>query len=47
LVVLGSNIWPVVRDHAAAISAEVGTATPGSYHFIEMRLPPKRRRDGG
>jgi hypothetical protein len=47
LVVLGSNIWPVVRDHAAAISAEVDAATPGSYHFIEMRLPPKRRRDGG
>ena len=47
LVVLGSNIWPVVRDHGAAIAAKVAAATPGSYEFIEMPLPPKRRRDGG
>jgi hypothetical protein len=47
LVVLGSNIWPVVRDHGAAIAAKVDTATPGSYDFIEMPLPPKRRRDDG
>ena len=47
LVVLGSNIWPVVRDHRAAIAAKVGAATPGSYEFIELPLPPKRRRDGG
>jgi hypothetical protein len=46
LVVLGSNIWPVVRDHGAAIAAKVDAATPGSYQFIEMP-PPKRRRDGG
>ena len=46
LVVLGSNIWPVVRDHGAAIVAKVDAATPGSYQFIEMP-PPKRRRDGG
>jgi hypothetical protein len=39
LVVLGSNIWPVVRDHGAAIA--------GGYEFIEMPLPPKCRRDGG
>ena len=47
LVVLGSNIWPVVRDHGAAIAAEVDAATPGSYQFIEMPLPPKRRRGDG
>ena len=47
LVVLGSNIWPVVRDHGAAIAAKVDAATPGSHEFIEMPLPPKRRRDGG
>ena len=46
LVVLGSNIWPVVRDHEAAITAGVDAATPGSYGFIEMPLPPKRRRNG-
>ena len=41
LVVLGSSIWPVVRKHAAAITASVDTATPGNYEFIEMPLPPK------
>lgn len=46
LVVLGSNIWPVVRDHAAAITARVDDANVGSYAFIEMPLPPRRRRDG-
>jgi hypothetical protein len=48
LVVLGSNIWPVVREHGAAIQAKVAAATPGGYEFIEMPLPPKPRRgDGG
>jgi hypothetical protein len=45
LVVLGSNIWPLVRDREGAISAKVDAATPGSYDFIEMPLPPKRQRD--
>ncbi len=44
LVVLGSNIWPIVRDHEKAIAAKVSAATPGSYCFLEM-LTPKRRRD--
>ena len=44
LVVLGSNIWPIVRDHGATIAATVDSATPGSYDFIEMPLPPKRRK---
>ena len=44
LVVLGSNIWPVVRKHGAAITARVDAATPGSYAFIEMPLPPKPQR---
>jgi hypothetical protein len=43
LVVLGSNIWPVVRKHGAAITASVDATTPGSYDFIEMPLPPKPR----
>ena len=46
LVVLGSNIWPVVRQHSAAITARVDGATPGGYDFIEMPLPPKPRRSG-
>ena len=46
LLVLGSNIWPLVRDYAAAIAAAVDTATPGSYTFIEIPLPPKSRMNG-
>ena len=42
LVVLGSNIWPIVRNHGAEITAKAGAATPGSFEFIEMLLPPKR-----
>lgn len=41
LIVLGSNIWPIVRNHQAAIAAAVGAAAPGSYCFLEMPLPPK------
>ena len=44
LVVLASNIWPVVRQYGAAITAKVDAATLGSYVFIEMPLPPKPRR---
>ena len=42
LVVLGSNIWPIVRDHQAEISAAIDSATPGGYCFIEMPVPPRR-----
>jgi hypothetical protein len=47
LVVLGSNIWPVVRDYGPSITAKVDAATPGSYAFIEMPVPPRPRRNGG
>jgi hypothetical protein len=47
LVVLGSNIWPVVQRHRAAIAAGVNEATPGRHRFIEMPLPPKARRSKG
>ena len=43
LVVMGSNIWPIVRNHEAAIREQVDDAVPGSYAFIDMPLPPKRR----
>jgi hypothetical protein len=43
LVVLGSNIWPVVPSHGPAIAAKVDAAKPGSYDLIEMLLPPKPR----
>lgn len=44
LIVLGSNIWPIVRDHGATIMATVNAAKAGTYHFIEMALPPRRRK---
>jgi hypothetical protein len=43
LIVLGSNIWPIVEQHSAAITAAVGSAIPGRHSFIEMPLRPKRR----
>ncbi len=47
LVVLGSNIWPVIRQHSAVIMARVDAAKFGSYDFIEMPLPTKPRRSSG
>lgn len=38
LVVLGSNIWPVVQASESAVAASVRVAVTGSYAFIEM--PP-------
>jgi hypothetical protein len=43
LVVLGSNIWPIVAKHGKLITARVDRARAGSYDFIEMPLPPKPR----
>ena len=45
LVVLGSNIWPIVSNHEAEITAIADAATPGSFAFREMPLPPKQRRN--
>ncbi len=44
LVVLGSNIWPIVRNHGTLLTAAADAATPGSYSFIEMVVPPKPRQ---
>jgi predicted nuclease of predicted toxin-antitoxin system len=44
VVVLGSNIWNVVRNYAAAIAAAVVKAAPGSYETIAMPIPPRPRR---
>jgi hypothetical protein len=41
LVVLGSNIWPIVRTHRTKIAVKVDAAGVGSYTFIEMPLPLK------
>ena len=47
LVVLGSNIWPLVRNYGATIADRVDVSMPGGYEFIEMPLPPKPRRRTG
>lgn len=41
LVILGSNIWPIVRNYPAEIALAVGALRVGSSSFIEMPLPPK------
>jgi FixJ family two-component response regulator len=41
IVVLGSNIWPIVRSHETEIAASVSAAKPGSYDFVEMPIPKK------
>jgi hypothetical protein len=43
VLVLGSNIWPIVRNHGEAIASKVDGATPGSHGFIETPFPPKPR----
>jgi hypothetical protein len=44
LLVLGSNIWPSVCPKIAEIAAALKRVTPGSFEFIEIDPPPKRRR---
>ena len=46
LVVLGSNIWPGVRPKVAEIAAALKRVSAGSFEFIEIAPPPKRRRLG-
>lgn len=43
-VILGSNIWPVVRNYAAAIADAVDEATPGVCRIVEMKLPKKPQK---
>ena len=44
LVVLGSNIWPIVRNHRGGIQAAIEKSTPGSYLLVEMPLPKKPQK---
>lgn len=43
-IVLGSNIWPVVRSYRQAIANALQKVTPGSLQFIEMTLPKKPQK---
>jgi len=44
LVVLGSNIWGVVRNHGLAIAAAVERSTAGGCETIVMPIPTKIRK---
>jgi hypothetical protein len=44
LLVLGSNIWPVVREHEAAIRALLETAGPGFCMFLDMTHANRQRK---
>jgi predicted nuclease of predicted toxin-antitoxin system len=44
LVVLGSNIWPIVRKHEELIRAQINSAKPGSYVFLEMPIQMRPQR---
>ena len=44
MVVLGSNIWPSVRQKVGEIASAFTRVSPGSFEFIEIASPPKRRR---
>jgi len=43
LVVLGSNIWPLVQGYQSAIVAAVDAAEPGTYQSIEIPVPPRQQ----
>ncbi len=44
MVVLGSNIWPSVRQKVVEITSALAKVSSGSFEFIEIAPPPKRRR---
>ncbi|MBI4909736.1 MAG: hypothetical protein HY820_39325 [Acidobacteria bacterium] len=43
LVVLGSNIWPAVQTRLSEIQKALDKARHGSFEFIEIRAPVRRR----
>jgi hypothetical protein len=43
MVVLGSNIWPSVKSRITDIAPALNRALPGSFEFIEIAPPQKRR----
>ena len=44
LVVLSTNNWNHIRDHAVAILSAIDCAAPGSYQAIDLPRPPLLRR---
>ena len=44
LVVLGTNVWPVVRNHGEQIAQAVDQVRPGAYAEVPIPLPPRSSR---
>ena len=44
LVVLGTNVWPVVRNHGEQIAQAVDQVRPGAYAEVPIPLPPRPSR---
>jgi hypothetical protein len=44
LVVLGANIWPVVRNHGERIAEAVDQVRAGAYLEVPIPLPPRPAR---
>jgi hypothetical protein len=41
IVVLSTNAWPSLRDHAEKIAEAVDAAMPGSYAEVSIPRPPR------
>jgi hypothetical protein len=44
LVILGTNLWPVIRLHIGEVAAAIDAASPGTVTSVSFPLPPLRRR---
>jgi hypothetical protein len=42
MVVLTTNYWPHLRNHAAAVAAAIGAAQSGSFLLVSLGGPPSR-----
>lgn len=44
IVVLGSNLWPVISADTTSAAQAIDAATPGSYRLVSYPKPPRRRQ---
>jgi hypothetical protein len=44
LVVLGANVWPIVRNYGDRIAQAVDQVRPGAYLEVPIALPPRPPR---
>jgi hypothetical protein len=44
IVVIGTNLWPVIRLDPGRIAQAVDAATPGNHAVVHYPRPPLRRR---